>query len=119
MNHDIYLPKFGVYGITCNLDNKFYEGILNIGITPTVKDSTKIKIEAHIFDFNNNVFSFGLSIFGLVIVAYLHSLYKSEESSINRFSLILIIAGALGNILDRLLDGVVTDFLFFHVGEYL
>ena len=69
-----------------------------------------------IFDFNNNVFSFGLSIFGLVIVAYLHSLYKSEESSINRFSLILIIAGALGNILDRLLDGVVTDFLFFHVG---
>ena len=70
-----------------------------------------------IFDFNNNVFSFGLSIFGLMIVAYLHSLYKNEESSINRLSLILIIAGALGNILDRLLDGVVTDFLFFHVGK--
>ena len=70
-----------------------------------------------IFDFNNNVFSFGLSIFGLMIVAYLHSLYKSEESYINRLSLILIIAGALGNILDRLPDGVVTDFLFFHVGN--
>ena len=70
-----------------------------------------------IFDFNNNVFSFGLSLFGLVIVAYLHSLYKNEESSINRLSLILIIAGALGNILDRLPDGVVTDFLFFHVGK--
>ena len=41
-----------------------------------------------IFDFNNNVFSFGLSLFGLLIVAYLHSLYKSEESSINRLSLI-------------------------------
>ena len=70
-----------------------------------------------IFDFNNNVFSFGLSLLGLMIVYYLHSLYKSEESSINRFSLILIIAGALGNILDRLPDGVVTDFLFFHVGN--
>ena len=70
-----------------------------------------------IFDFNNNVFSFVLSLFGLVIVAYLHSLYKNEESSINRLSLILIIAGALGNILDRLPDGVVTDFLFFHVGK--
>ena len=70
-----------------------------------------------IFDFNNNVFSFGLSLFGLIIVAYLHSLYKNEESSINRFSLILIISGALGNILDRLPDGVVTDFLFFHVGN--
>ena len=70
-----------------------------------------------IFDFNNNVFSFGLSLFGLIIVAYLHSLYKNEESSINRFALILIISGALGNILDRLPDGVVTDFLFFHVGN--
>ena len=70
-----------------------------------------------LFDFNNNVFSFGLSLLGLMIVAYLHSLYKSEESSINRFSLILIIAGALGNILDRLPDGVVTDFLFLHVGN--
>jgi signal peptidase II len=70
-----------------------------------------------IFDFNNNVFSFGISLFGLIIVAYLHLLYKNEESSINRFSLILIISGALGNILDRLPDGVVTDFLFFHVGN--
>ena len=70
-----------------------------------------------IFDFNNNVFSFGLSLLGLMIVIYLHSLYKSEESSINRLSLILIIAGALGNILDRLPDGEVTDFLFFHVGN--
>jgi signal peptidase II len=70
-----------------------------------------------IFDFNNNLFSFGLSLFGLIIVGYIHSLYKSEDSSINRLSLILIIAGALGNILDRLPDGVVTDFLFFHVGN--
>ena len=70
-----------------------------------------------IFDFNNNVFSFGISLFGLIIVAYLHLLYKNEESSINRFSLILIISGALGNILDRLPDGEVTDFLFFHVGN--
>ncbi|MDA9936785.1 signal peptidase II [Gammaproteobacteria bacterium] len=70
-----------------------------------------------ILDFNNSFLSFGLSIIGLLIVAYLHSLYKNEESSINRFSLILIISGALGNIFDRLPDGVVTDFLFFHLGE--
>ena len=70
-----------------------------------------------ILDFNNSFLSFGLSLIGLLIVAYLHSLYKNEESSINRFSLILIISGALGNIFDRLSDGVVTDFLFFHLGE--
>ena len=70
-----------------------------------------------ILDFNNSFLSFGLSLIGLLIVAYLHSLYKNEESSINSFSLILIISGALGNIFDRLPDGVVTDFLFFHLGE--
>jgi len=70
-----------------------------------------------ILDFNNSFLSFGLSLIGLLIVAYLHSLFKNEESSINRFSLILIISGALGNIFDRLPDGVVTDFLFFHLGE--
>ena len=70
-----------------------------------------------ILDFNNSFLSFGLSLIGLLIVIYLHSLYKNEESSINRFSLILIISGALGNIFDRLQDGVVTDFLFFHIGN--
>jgi signal peptidase II len=70
-----------------------------------------------IFDFNNTMLSFGLSVFGLIIVIYLHSLYKNEKSSINRIFLILIISGALGNIIDRLPDGVVTDFLFFHIGN--
>jgi len=70
-----------------------------------------------ILDFNNSFLSFGLSFIGLLIVGYLHLLYKNEESQINRISLILIISGALGNILDRLTDGVVTDFLFFHVGD--
>lgn len=70
-----------------------------------------------ILDFNNSFLSFALSLIGLLIVRYLHSLYKNEESQINRISLILIISGALGNILDRLADGVVTDFLFFHVGD--
>ena len=70
-----------------------------------------------IFDFNNTMLSFGLSVLGMLVVIYLHSLYKNEQSLINRISLILIISGALGNIIDRLPDGVVTDFLFFHIGN--
>ena len=70
-----------------------------------------------IFDFNNSLFSLGLSMLGLLIVFYLHYLYKNAESSANRISMIFIIAGALGNILDRLQDGVVTDFLFLHIGN--
>ena len=62
LHYDLYLPKFGVYGISCNIDNKSYEGILNIGITPTVIDRIKPKIEAHIFNFDKNIYNQHLDI---------------------------------------------------------
>ncbi len=62
LDHDLYLPKYGVYGITCLIDNKPYEGILNIGVTPTVSDNNKIKIETHIFDFDKNIYGENLVI---------------------------------------------------------
>ena len=62
LDHDLYLPKYGVYGITCIIDNKPYEGILNIGVTPTVSDNNKIKIETHIFDFDKNIYGENLVI---------------------------------------------------------
>tara|TARA_B100001029_G_C15063461_1_gene460855 strand:+ start:5197 stop:5673 length:477 start_codon:yes stop_codon:yes gene_type:complete len=70
-----------------------------------------------ILDFNNKLVSFGLSFIGIIIVAYLNSLYKAQVSLIGRSIFILIIAGALGNIIDRLHDGVVTDFLYFYIGD--
>ncbi len=62
LDHDLYLPKYGVYGITCIIDNNPYEGILNIGVTPTVSDNNKIKIETHIFDFDKNIYGENLVI---------------------------------------------------------
>ena len=62
LDHDLYLPKYGVYGITCIIDNTPYEGILNIGVTPTVSDNNKIKIETHIFDFDKNIYGENLVI---------------------------------------------------------
>ena len=62
LDSDLYLPKYGVYGITCIIDNKPYEGILNIGVTPTVSDNNKIKIETHIFDFDKNIYGENLVI---------------------------------------------------------
>ena len=70
-----------------------------------------------ILDINNKMLSFGLSILGLLIVVYLNALYRVQESSIYQLTFILIISGAMGNILDRLVDGVVTDFLYLHIGS--
>ena len=70
-----------------------------------------------ILDLNNKMLSFGLSILGLLIVGYLNALYRVQKSSIYQVTFILIISGAMGNILDRLVDGVVTDFLYLHIGN--
>ena len=70
-----------------------------------------------ILDINNKMLSFGLSILGLLIVGYLNALYRVQKSSIDQVTFILIISGAMGNILDRLVDGVVTDFLYLHIGS--
>jgi len=69
-------------------------------------------------DFNNAFTSYGLLIIGFVLVGYLYLMLRKEEVIINYWALILIIAGALGNLLDRLVDGVVTDFLYFHVDQF-
>ena len=59
---ELYIPKYGVYGVTCKLNNKKYEGVLNIGLTPTVADNKEVKIEAHIFDFDKNIYGENLDI---------------------------------------------------------
>ena len=69
-------------------------------------------------DFNNAFTSYGLLIIGFVLVGYLYLMLRKEEVIINYWALILIIAGALGNLLDRLVDGVVTDVLYFHVDQF-
>jgi signal peptidase II len=68
-------------------------------------------------DFNNAFTSYGLLIIGFVLVVYLYLMLRKEEAIINYWALILIIAGALGNLLDRMVDGVVTDFLYFHIDQ--
>ena len=62
LHSEIYIPKYGVYGVTCKLNNKNYEGVLNIGLTPTVTDNKEVKIEAHIFDFDKNIYGENLDI---------------------------------------------------------
>jgi signal peptidase II len=35
-----------------------------------------------------------------------------------RYGYVAIIAGAIGNIVDRFIEGAVVDFIYFHIGEY-
>ena len=68
-------------------------------------------------DFNNSFTSYGLLILGVVLVVYLHSMLLIEKILLNSWALILILSGAIGNLIDRSIDGVVTDFLYFYMRD--
>ncbi len=70
--------------------------------------------------FSNNTLigRFLLIALSVIITTYVALYLKKEQNKLNRFALILIIAGAIGNILDRLRYGAVIDFLDFYIGKY-
>ena len=70
-----------------------------------------------LLDFNNFFTDYVLLFIGLIITVFLVRLFKQEDNITSKIGLILIISGALGNIIDRAMDGVVTDFLLFFVGN--
>ena len=70
-----------------------------------------------LLDFNNFFTDYVLLFIGLIITVFLVRLFKQEDKITSKVGLILIISGALGNIIDRAMDGVVTDFLLFFVGN--
>ena len=94
------------YGI--KIVNKFFNLILvwNNGISFSMLAS------------HSQLVRWGLVVFSSLIVCYIIHLLQKEKNTTNKFSFILIIAGALGNIFERIRYGAVIDFLDFHIKGY-
>ena len=45
-------------------------------------------------------------------------LYQHRDETALPLAFSLIIGGAIGNVIDRIVHGAVVDFLYFHVGQY-
>ena len=71
-----------------------------------------------IFDGYGNLASNLLLVITIFILIYLIRLLVKEKVPIAKFALSLITAGALGNIIDRFIDGKVTDFLHLEFGSF-
>ena len=71
-----------------------------------------------IFDGYGNLASNLLLVITIFILIYLIRLLVKEKVPIAKFALSLITAGALGNIIDRFIDGKVTDFLHLELGSF-
>ena len=63
---DIYklVPADGVYAVEIEADRHLFKGVMNIGFNPTINaDKTKRTIEAHIFDFNGDLYGHRITVF--------------------------------------------------------
>ncbi len=71
-----------------------------------------------ILDNNDYMTSIILLLIGISIVIYLIYLSLHEEHRFKKLALITIVAGAIGNIIDRGMDGYVTDFLHLKINDF-
>lgn len=68
---------------------------------------------------SDNIYApYALSAFALVIVIVLFIALWRTNSLLHTLGFAAIIGGALSNVVDRLYDGAVTDFLDFFFGQY-
>jgi len=70
-----------------------------------------------LLSFNENTLYNFLTFFILIIIFII--LYLINKSSgLSKYSLLMILGGALGNIFDRIIYKAVPDFIDFHVGNF-
>ena len=68
--------------------------------------------------FAGTIPAFVLVIIGLFVTAFVLYLYINSSEFLERWGLFIIICGAIGNIVDRSINGYVIDFLYLHINQY-
>lgn len=56
VSNDTFLLKNGVYIVEMDVDGTWIPGMASIGFNPTFNDVTKITIEVHLLDFNEDIY---------------------------------------------------------------
>lgn len=72
------LPASGVYAVKVRVGEKIYGGMLNIGVRPTVSTSGVVRIEVHIFGFQEHIYGRELCI---ALLARLRGERKFNDAS--------------------------------------
>ena len=50
------IPKSGVYAVRVKVGSKWYDGVMNIGVKPTVSDENKVSYEVYILNFSGEIY---------------------------------------------------------------
>lgn len=70
------VPKIGVYVVNVMVEGKTYYGMMSIGINPTTSTDKQIKLEVHLFNFNEDLY-------GRVITVNFITRLRDEEKFAN------------------------------------
>jgi riboflavin kinase / FMN adenylyltransferase len=58
------VPRDGVYAVRVEVNGKFYKGMLNVGVRPTVNyNADNRSIEVHLFDFNEDIYNADITLY--------------------------------------------------------
>ena len=68
--------------------------------------------------FAGTIPSLVLIFIGLFVTVFVIYLYINSSDNLERWGLFIIICGAIGNIVDRFINGYVIDFLYLHINQY-
>ncbi|MGD0783108.1 MAG: signal peptidase II [Candidatus Aminicenantales bacterium] len=125
------VPYFLVVGVLLVLDQASKSWVAaKIGLFQTVRvipgffNLTHVRNKGAIFGVFNHVpghtvalFLTGLSVLAFILVL-VYFFKTPPQQTLTRFTLALIMAGALGNQIDRIVRGTVVDFLEIHVRHF-
>ena len=53
---DLIIPKRGVYFTETERHGQIYHSITNVGLNPTVEERSKLSVETHLLDFNEDIY---------------------------------------------------------------
>ena len=70
------IPKHGVYAVKTNIHGKDVMGMLNIGVNPTVQNTSSIKLEVHLFDFSADLYHESIT---LQLINYIRPEHKFDS----------------------------------------
>ena len=59
-----------------------------------------------------------LVVIGLAVVFFLIYIFINSKDILESWGLFIIICGAMGNIIDRFVNGYVIDFIYFHMNQF-